>query len=83
MGFVQKLNEYFGHNSEFIAIKNSPINFGINHHAGRVKYTGTNILDKCKEFLTKNLIECLQKSEDYFVADLFLSMPTPNGSFSK
>jgi hypothetical protein len=29
------------------------------------------------------MIECLQKSDDSFIADLFSFLPLPNGSFSK
>ncbi len=81
--FVQKMNDYFGHNTDFIYFKNKPFNFGLNHYAGKTKYTGENFLNKCKEFLSKSLVDCLQKSEDMFVSDLFTAMPAPNGSFSK
>ena len=80
---VQKFNEYFGHNNDFIYVKNNPNVFGINHFSGKIKYDGTKLLSKCKDFISKNMIECLQKSDDFFIADLFSFLPLPNGSFSK
>ena len=93
---IHKLNEYFGHNSDFVSSRTSssstsnlatasgPSNhfFGINHFAGKVKYDARGLVSKCKDHLSKNVIECLQKSGDHFVADLFSFMPLPNGSFS-
>jgi chitin synthase len=79
---TQKLNEYFGHNSDYIAGKNNAQFFGINHYSGKVRYDEKSLLSKCKDFLSKNMIECLQKSGDHFVSDLFSFMPLPNGSFS-
>jgi myosin heavy subunit len=81
--FVQKLNDYFGHNTDYIHFKNKPFNFGLNHYTGKTRYNGEEFLTKSKEFLSKNLIDCLQKSEDIFVSDLLTAMPAPNGSFSK
>lgn len=86
MSVIQKLNEYFGHNSEYIAIKSNAqksTSFGISHYAGKVKYEASNILNKCRETLPKSAIDCLQKSGDVLISDLFASMPLPNGTFSK
>lgn len=85
MSVVQKLNEYFGHNSEYITIKNGQksTSFGINHYAGKVKYEAANMLNKCRETLHKSVLECLQRSEDVFISDLFTSVALPNGSYSK
>lgn len=88
MSVVQKLNEYFGHNSEYITMKSNNSgqrsnSFGINHYAGKVKYDAANMLNKCRENLTKGVIECLQKSDDVFVSDLFASVSLPTGSFAK
>ncbi|CAF0706559.1 unnamed protein product [Brachionus calyciflorus] len=80
--FVQKLNEYFGHNSDYVAFKSNPLNFGINHSAGKVKYNAKSMISKSKDFLSKNIIECLQKSDDTFISDLFVALPSPNGCFS-
>ena len=95
---IHKLNEYFGHNSDFVSSRTSSSStsnlanaasggasnhfFGINHFAGKVKYDARGLVSKCKDHLSKNVIECLQKSGDHFVADLFSFMPLPNGSFS-
>ena len=89
---IHKLNEYFGHNSDFISSKTSSTSnlanggsanfFGINHFAGKVRYDARGLVSKCKDHLSKNVIECLQKSGDHFVADLFSFMPLPNGSYS-
>lgn len=57
--------------------------FGINHTSGKVKYSAKNMVVKCRDFLSKNIIECLQKSDDIFISDLFMALPAPNGSFSK
>lgn len=57
--------------------------FGINHTFGKVKYSAQNMIFKCRDFLSKNIIECLQKSDDVFISDLFVALPAPNGSFSK
>ena len=86
LNVVQKLNEYFGHNSEYITIKSggqTATSFGVNHYAGKVKYEANNMLNKCRDVLAKNVLDCMQKSEDVFVGDLFASVSLPNGSFSK
>ena len=84
----EEFNEYFNRHTDYIAYKNdsggsSTSSFDIVHYAGKVKYDGTNIAAKSKDILCKCLIECMQKSEDNFISDLFLALPAPNGSFSK
>ncbi len=79
---MQKLNDYFGHHGDFIQIKNNSSSFGISHFAGKVKYDVYNFLNQSKDFLSKNIIECLQKSDDHFVADLFSNLPSPTGCYS-
>ena len=81
--FVQNLKEYFGHHSEFISSKSNALSFGINHFAGKVKYDSSRFLQKSKEAISKNVFECLQKSQDFFIVDLFLGVPMSNGSFAK
>ena len=81
---VEKLNEYFQHHADFINYKQKhPTSFGISHYAGKVKYESKNILAKNREYLCKSIIECMQKSEDNFIADIFMALPAPNGSFSR
>lgn len=83
---VEKFNDYFKHNDDFISSpdnKQKQINFGIVHTHGKVKYNATKILDKFRDYFCKSLSECLQKSSDNFIADLFTTLPSPNGSFSK
>ena len=81
---VEKLNGYFQHHNDYINYKQQiPTSFGINHYAGKVKYEAKNFLIKNRESLCKSIIECMQKSEDNFVADIFMALPAPNGSFSR
>ncbi len=81
--FVQNLKDYFGHHSEFSVSKSNPLSFTVNHFAGKVRYDGTKFLSKSKEALSKSVFECLQKSQDNFLADFFANFPLPNGSYSK
>lgn len=83
MSFVQKLNEYFGHHNDFVPNKSDPSCFGVNHYSGKVRYHSKDMMIKCKDYMSKNIIECFQKSDDHFISDLFLALPTPTGSFSK
>ena len=83
LSVVQKFNEYFGHHSDYVAHKSHPENFSVLHYAAKVKYNGKMILSKSRENLSKETLECLQKSEDSFVVDLFSSIPGTNGNFSK
>lgn len=81
---IEKFNEYFTHNPEYVTYKQAnSINFGISHSSGKVKYDATKILTKSRDYLCKSIVECLQKSGDNFVSDLFMTLPAPNGSFSK
>ena len=68
---VQNLKEYFGHYSEFIPSKSGGSSFGIGHVNGKVKYDVKNFLDQAKESLSMNIFECMQRSQDHFVVDLF------------
>jgi len=68
---VQNLKEYFGHCSEFIPTRSGEISFGVEHIGGKVKYDARNFVDQAKETIGMNVFECLQKSGDNFVADLF------------
>jgi len=78
---VQEFKEYFGHYNEYIPSKTGSVGFGINHFNGRVKYDARNFVDQAKEAISLNVFECLQKSQDHFIADLFTGMPMANGSF--
>jgi myosin heavy subunit len=83
---VDKFNDYFNHNDDFISSSNNkqnPPSFGLVHTHGKIKYNATKILDKFRDYFCKSLAECLQKSDDHFIADLFSTLPSPNGSFSK
>jgi myosin heavy subunit len=80
---VEKLNEYFHHHSNYITFKQNNLNFGVSHFAGKVRYSAARFLSKNKETLLKTVLECMQKSDDHFVSDMFMALPGPNGSFSK
>ena len=69
--FVQKLKQYFGHYSQYVPSKTNNVSFSINHVNGKVRYDARNFLDKSKEALSSNIFDCLQRSEDHFIADLF------------
>jgi len=68
---VQNLKEYFGHYSEFIPSRSGGISFGVEHCGGKVKYDARNFVEQAKETISLNVFECLQRSEDHFLADLF------------
>jgi chitin synthase len=80
---AQNLKEYFGHYSEFIPSKSGGISFGIDHFSGKVKYDARNLLEQCKESISMNVFDCLQKSQDHFISDLFGVSPLANGSFTE
>lgn len=79
--FVQKLKQYFGHYSEFVPSNSSSSGFSIKHSAGKISYSTGHFLERSKEPLSSNLFDCMQKSSDHFILDLFSGSSLPNGSF--
>ena len=69
-------------NSRASANNSSPTSFGISHYAGKVKYDARHLVDLSKDHISRSLVECLQRSDEPFVAYLFASLPAPNGSYA-
>jgi len=74
-GFCNKLIKQHKGHRRFDEIKTKPTWFVIKHFAGPVNYCTDSFLDKNKDQLSNDLIECMGGSANEFVAGLFKSDP--------
>eukprot|EP00440_Ansanella_granifera_P071094 gb/GFBE01077158.1/.p1 GENE.gb/GFBE01077158.1/~~gb/GFBE01077158.1/.p1 ORF type:complete len:1701 (+),score=509.72 gb/GFBE01077158.1/:1-5103(+) len=70
-GFCNKLIKQHKGNRRFDEIKTKPTWFVIKHFAGPVSYCTDSFLDKNRDQLSNDLIECMGNSSNQFVANLF------------
>uniref|UniRef100_A0A6U6W534 Myosin motor domain-containing protein n=1 Tax=Zooxanthella nutricula TaxID=1333877 RepID=A0A6U6W534_9DINO len=70
-GFCNKLIKQHKGHRRFDEIKTKPTWFVIKHFAGPVSYCTDGFLDKNKDQLSNDIIECMGGSENAFVATLF------------
>lgn len=85
LNVVQKLNEYFGQRREYIEIESNDgtdLSFGVNHHAGEVKYMFIRLNQFCDESSEK-VRKCVYQSTDPFISNLFSARSPSTASFSK
>ncbi|XP_070539875.1 myosin-IIIa-like [Ptychodera flava] len=82
---VQKFNDKCGKNPGYIAATgiNRGAVFGIHHYAGQVTYNADGFLEKNRDTLNQNLLECLTNSENAFVCRLFKAKISRTGSMSR
>mmetsp|Transcript_46607 Transcript_46607/g.134896 ORF Transcript_46607/g.134896 Transcript_46607/m.134896 type:complete len:1333 (-) Transcript_46607:65-4063(-) len=74
-GFCNKLIKQHKGHRRFDEIKTKPTWFVIKHFAGPVNYCTDSFLDKNKDQLSNDLIECMGGSANEFVANLFQKDP--------
>jgi len=74
-GFCNKLIKQHKGHRRFDEIKTKPTWFVIKHFAGPVNYCTDSFLDKNKDQLSNDLIECLGNSSSEFIKSLFRKDP--------
>lgn len=74
-GFCNKLIKQHKGHRRFDEIKTKPTWFVIKHFAGPVSYCTDSFLDKNKDQLSNDIIECMTSSGNSFVAELFKQDP--------
>jgi len=74
-GFCNKLIKQHKGHRRFDEIKTKPTWFVIKHFAGPVNYCTDSFLDKNKDQLSNDLVECMGASTSEFVASLFKNDP--------
>nr|AHX26699.1 chitin synthase [Leptochiton asellus] len=80
---VQKLNSVCDVSENYVKSSFTDNSFTIKHYAGEVSYTTNGFLEKNRDSLSFNLIECMQNSTNEFVKALFLSSVSETGSISR
>lgn len=68
---VNKFHSKFKSSSRYIRPRGNDISFVINHYAGKVVYDAHGFLEKNRDNLSSNLIQCMRNSSIDRVADLF------------
>jgi len=74
-GFCNKIIKQHKGHRRFDEIKTKPTWFVIKHFAGPVSYCSDSFLDKNKDQLSNDLIECMGGSKNEFIAGLFKKDP--------
>lgn len=79
---IEKLEKAFDKRPEFQRPKSQNLQFIIKHYAGQVSYCASGFLEKNRDLLSANLLDCMTKSESVFVADLFSATISDSGSLN-
>ena len=80
---VDKFHSHCKSSARYIRPRGNDISFGINHYAGKVVYDARGFLEKNRDNLSSNLIDCMTKSNIEVVAELFAAERTDSGSISR
>ena len=68
---VNKFHSHYKASSRYIRPRGNDISFVINHYAGKVIYDAKGFLEKNRDNLSSNLIECMKSSNVDSIAELF------------
>jgi len=82
-GYCNKLIKQHKGHRRFDEIKTKPTWFVIKHFAGPVSYCTDSFLDKNRDQLSNDLIECVGNGSNQFVANLFRKDPKFAEAFAK
>lgn len=80
------IDKFFSHwksSDRYVRSRGNDITFGINHYAGKVVYNAKGFLEKNRDNLSQNIIECLKNSNIEVVSELFAAERTESGSISR
>jgi myosin heavy subunit len=79
---IEKLEKTFLKRPEFERPRTQNLQFVIQHYAGPVSYCISGFLEKNRDLLSVNVLDCMKKSESLFVADLFTASISDTGSLN-
>ena len=71
IAFCNKLKRQHDSHLRFSIIKTRPDWFIINHFAGPVEYCSDNFLEKNRDVLSADIVDCVKASDDKFTSELF------------
>ncbi|CAF3672927.1 unnamed protein product [Rotaria sp. Silwood1] len=77
---VQKFHSHCKNHPRYIKPRGNETAFGIHHYAGKVVYDARGFLEKNRDNLSANLIECMEKSGIELISHLFTMTDTINHS---
>jgi myosin heavy subunit len=81
---IEKLHSHFKSSSRYVKPRlYNDISFGINHYAGKVIYNARGFLEKNRDNLGANLVDCLKNSHIKLVVELFAAERSATGSISR
>ncbi|XP_076090328.1 chitin synthase chs-2-like [Mytilus galloprovincialis] len=82
-GFVFKVTTNHDKSEIIKKTRNDDPVFTVCHFAGKVDYDCHGFLDKNKDTLNDDLLECMKVSENVFISDLFTIKKGPTGTISE
>ena len=71
---VQKFHSHCKNHSRYIRPRGNETAFGIHHYAGKVVYDARGFLEKNRDNLSANIVECMEKSGIELISQLFTSI---------
>lgn len=74
-GFCNKLMRKYETHSRFVLLPRKNSWFGVQHFAGPVEYNSASFVEKNKDTLKVDILDCMVRSHKKFVADLFRNNP--------
>lgn len=81
---IEKFHSHYKSSQRYIKPRlYNDISFGINHYAGKVIYNAKGFLEKNRDNLSSNLIECMKNSRIEVIVELFAAERTISGSISR
>ncbi|KAL3836165.1 hypothetical protein ACJMK2_021607 [Sinanodonta woodiana] len=82
MSFVRQLNDNYMNNELFSRSQSNEVEFAIKHFAGKVLYNTKGFIEKNRDLLNDELEECMKRSTDGFISDLFIVQKNATGTIS-
>lgn len=83
ISLINKFHSNFTFTQRYVRSKGNDVSFAINHYAGRVVYNANGFLEKNRDNLSSNLVDCMKMSKIQLISELFAAELTKCGSLSR
>ena len=80
---INKFHSNFKFTQRYIRSKGNDVSFAISHYAGRVIYNADGFLEKNRDNLSSNLVDCMKQSKIKLISELFAAELSKSGSISR
>ncbi|XP_013405480.1 uncharacterized protein LOC106170231 [Lingula anatina] len=80
--YVRNLDDHFKDDKHYVSSK-AELLFGIQHYAGKVVYEAQGFVEKNRDNLSPDILDCMRDSDNLLISDLFSAELSSTGTISR